>query len=142
MQKKKKMKPNDVEVKEETVYESTFIHLNTYQIMQILFLLDFCQQYLTYSILTLYYLLHLSSSACLAAPTSLWPCSFLFNPLKPMTRTCSSFFCVLLFFCKSCIYNKKTCSILVHAANLPKVMCLFEATLTATYYKTLLQLTY
>ena len=30
MQKKKKMKPNDVEVKEETVYESTFIHLNTY----------------------------------------------------------------------------------------------------------------
>ena len=110
--------------------------------MQILFLLDFCQQYLTYSILTLYYLLHLSSSACLAAPTSLWPYSFLFNPLKPMTRTCSSFFCVLLFFCKSCIYNKKTCSILVHAANLPKVMCLFEATLTAMYYKTLLQLTY
>ena len=27
---KKKMKPNDVELKEETVYESTSIHLNTY----------------------------------------------------------------------------------------------------------------
>ena len=48
------------------------------------------------------------------------------------------FWVLLLFFCKSHMHNKNTCPILVHAADLPKVMCCFEA----TYYKTLLQPTY
>ena len=34
MQKRDKMRQKDVEVNEEIVYESVFIHLNTYQITQ------------------------------------------------------------------------------------------------------------
>ena len=69
------------------------------------------------------------------------------KPISALDKKMFKFFCdLLLFFCKSYMHNKNTCPILVHAADLPKVMCCFEATLAscfeATYYKTLLQPTY